>query len=205
MNRIVRRFTTAFLTVPSQQDWLRAVDLLLLYALIYLPIGFKSEFLQVNFQANWQTIVKVIAGAFFMPGLLEELGFRVLLIPHPIENASQLRQWFWIIFSWLLFVAYHLNPFAPVFFRESAFLLGAGLLGIVCTISYLSKRFSLDSGVDSLDNCSELANFSRRTGEISLAKGESSQGSFESGLREWIGSSADRSFLCFSQKVLNLF
>jgi predicted Abi (CAAX) family protease len=139
MNWITRRFTTALLTIPNRKDWLYTITLLLLYALIYLPMGFKLRFLQVNFEATWQTIVKVTAAAFFMPGLLEELGFRVLLIPHPLENVFKPVRWFWIIVSWLLFVVYHLNPFTPLFFRDPAFLVGAGLLGIVCTVSYLQS------------------------------------------------------------------
>ncbi|UBF25483.1 CPBP family intramembrane metalloprotease [Kovacikia minuta CCNUW1] len=139
LNPMIDRIRTACLTVPRRKDWLWAGGLLLLYALIYLPIGFHLGFLQVSPQSGWQTIIGVTAQAFLMPGLLEELGFRVLPIPHPKETVAASVRWFWVVLSWLLFLVYHLNPFAPLFFSEPAFLIGAGLLGGVCTISYLQS------------------------------------------------------------------
>ncbi|XHX81227.1 MAG: type II CAAX prenyl endopeptidase Rce1 family protein [Stenomitos frigidus ULC029] len=44
-----------------------------------------------------------------MPSLLEELGFRVLLLPHPTEFSTS-KRWIFSLFSWLGFMAYHLHP-----------------------------------------------------------------------------------------------
>ncbi|MBW4471630.1 MAG: CPBP family intramembrane metalloprotease [Stenomitos rutilans HA7619-LM2] len=74
-----------------------------------------------------------------MPSLLEELGFRVLLLPHPTEHASPTTRWLLSSLGWLLFVVYHIHPFVPTFFRTPPFLTGAGLLGIICTLSYLKS------------------------------------------------------------------
>ena len=74
-----------------------------------------------------------------MPALLEELGFRVLLLPHPTETIAPSKRWLFSIISWLFFVVYHLHPFTPSFFKMPAFLIGAGLLGIICTVSYLKS------------------------------------------------------------------
>jgi predicted Abi (CAAX) family protease len=136
---IFRRVKSAFFTIPHTNDWLQAIGLLLIFAFVYLPIGFGLGFLELDVRSSWQTVVSVSLGALFMPSLLEELGFRVLLLPHPAESTSPSTRWLFSGFSWLLFVAYHLHPLVPSFFRTLAFLLGAGLLGIICTLSYLKS------------------------------------------------------------------
>ncbi|PSB33592.1 type II CAAX prenyl endopeptidase Rce1 family protein [Stenomitos frigidus] len=139
MQSLFRRVILAFSTVPTAKDWLQAVVLLLIFALIYLPIGFTLGFLNIDVQTSWQTIVSVAVGAFFMPALLEECGFRALLLPHSTEAILLSKRWLLSSLSWCLFVGYHLHPFVPPFFRTPAFLSGAGLLGIICTISYLKS------------------------------------------------------------------
>ena len=139
MPSFFRRATVAFSTIPKTKDWLQGLVLLLIFAFLYLPIGFAIGFLKVDVQSSWRTIMSVAVGAFFMPALLEEFGFRMLLLPHPTETISSSKRWLLSILSWLLFVIYHLHPFAPSFFRTPAFLTGAGLLGIVCTMSYLKS------------------------------------------------------------------
>lgn len=139
MKGILHRVATATLTLPTKQDWLQSVGLLGIHALIYLPIGFGMGFLHVQVQSDWRTIVGVLTATFFMPGVLEELLFRVLLIPHPTENHAKSVRYFWIALSWLLFLIYHLPPYTPDFFKTPAFLLGAGSLGAVCTLSYLKS------------------------------------------------------------------
>ena len=74
-----------------------------------------------------------------MPALLEETVFRVLLLPHPMEPVLNIKRWLLSLISWFGFMAYHLHPFTPLFFREPAFLVGAGSIGIICTISYLKS------------------------------------------------------------------
>ncbi len=137
MQKLFRRISTAFLTVPKRRDWWDAIALLILFALVYLPIGFGLGFLKVEIQSSWQTLLGVTFSALFMPGLNEELGFRALLIPHPTEAISLRKRWFSIGFSWVLFLLYHVHPLTPLFFKTPAFLIGAGLVGIVCTVSYL--------------------------------------------------------------------
>jgi len=139
VEHLFRHLAAAFLTISCAEDWVQAVGLLLLFALAYLSIGLVLGFLKLDVQSSWQTITSVVLGAFFMPSLLEELGFRVLLLPHPTESILPSKRWVLSILSWLLFVAYHLHPFVPSFFRTTAFLLGAGLLGIIYTVSYLKS------------------------------------------------------------------
>lgn len=79
-----------------------------------------------------------------MPALVEELIFRLLLIPHPIETASSLHIYGTSLISLILFISYHpLNAWTfyrlgnPTF-MDWRFLTLTGLLGGVCTIAYLA-------------------------------------------------------------------
>lgn len=143
MLHVIQRLITAILTIPDTQDWAYAALLLLIYALISLPIGLKSGFIQVDIQSSRKIVAAVILGALVMPGITEELIFRVLLLPHPTENASLAAQLIWGCISLVIFLVYHpLNVFAPghdVTFRNPVFLLLAALLGIVCALSYLQS------------------------------------------------------------------
>jgi predicted Abi (CAAX) family protease len=125
------------MSLPKQQDWGWAIVLLTIYGLVYLPIGLLSGFLKFDPQLSAWTIVQVMIAAFFMPGLNEELMFRVLPIPHPQESVSVNTRWLGVGISWISFLLYHLLPWTPLFFRDRIFLLGAGLVGIICTIAYL--------------------------------------------------------------------
>lgn len=139
-NTLIYRLTTATRTVPTCRDWFIAIVLLLGYGLIYLPIGFGSGFLKLSMQMDWGTIVMVLLRALLTPALSEELIFRVLLIPHKTEMSSTPVRWFFAIFGWIAFIIYHpLNPLGKPFFSEPIFLTGAGLLGAICTVSYLQS------------------------------------------------------------------
>ncbi len=136
VRKISDRFRFAVCTRLHQSDWLYALLLLGLYGLIYLPIGFASGFLKL--EPRWNALLGVTIATFFSPGLTEESVFRVLLIPHRSEPVMPYKRWVWTILSWLAFVIYHpLNPGGRSFFSSPIFLLGAGLLGMICTSSYL--------------------------------------------------------------------
>ncbi|MBD1922358.1 CPBP family intramembrane metalloprotease [Microcoleus sp. FACHB-831] len=143
MLHVIQRLITAILTIPATQDWIYAALLLLIYAVISLPIGLKYRFIQFDIQSSRKIVAAVMLGALVMPGITEELFFRVLLLPHPTENASLAAQLIWGSISLIVFIVYHpLNIFAPghdVTFRNPVFLLLAALLGIVCTVSYLQS------------------------------------------------------------------
>lgn len=135
------RLSAAIATIPDTQAWAWTIALLVAYALISLPIGFRLGFVQVEvLKGSWPLVAGIIAGSFLMPGMSEELFFRVLLFPHPTEKASLMTLWLWGCTSLFIFLVYHpLNIFAighDKTFREPVFLLLAALLGIACTISY---------------------------------------------------------------------
>jgi predicted Abi (CAAX) family protease len=142
---LARRVSMAFLTIPDFSDGLVAVMLVLVYTAIALPVGFWSGFLKIDVQTSQRIIFGVLIGCLLTPGITEEILFRVLMLPHPEENASGLMLWFWGCGSLALFLVYHpLNAltFYPVgrsTFRNPVFLLLAAVLGAACTIAYLQS------------------------------------------------------------------
>ena len=80
-----------------------------------------------------------------MPALIEELVFRVLLLPRTTENLPIGLVWFWVGISLVLFIVYHpLNaisffPSGRDTFFNLIFLTLAGLLGFVCSLAYLQS------------------------------------------------------------------
>ncbi len=115
--------------------------LLGLYSLIYLPIGFRSGFLRLEWQSDWLTCARVMAVIFVIPGLTEECTFRVALLPHPSEAAPPAVQWGWAVLSLAVFVVYHPLNFLVRHntFRDPRFLVAAAILGGCCTLSYLQS------------------------------------------------------------------
>ena len=140
---IAHRLQVGFSTVPSVSDWLYAAVLLSIYAAISLPFGFLSGWLQFQVIAGgWVKIVGVVIRAFFVPGISEELIFRVLLLPYPTENIFPTTKWLWGSLGLFIFIIYHplqtVTTFPTAFatFNHPVFLLLAALLGIACTLAY---------------------------------------------------------------------
>ncbi len=140
------RVIEAVSCVPHPQGWLLSAGMLLAYGLIALPLGWQQGFLKANFL----TLKEMTPGQTFRfaftslisPALLEELVFRVLLIPHPTEGVDVQTWCFWAALSLLLFILYHplsaLTVYPPGYptFLNPLFLLLTGLLGLVCTVVY---------------------------------------------------------------------
>jgi predicted Abi (CAAX) family protease len=149
LSTLVIRIWAGIVTLPTFTGWLCGLGLLVCYAVIALLIGFKTRFLQLNSgakitnQSIW-THARSIVHLFFLPALVEEFGFRLLLIPHPIETAISSDICLWSIGSLILFTIYH--PFnARTFYKlgnptfmDLRFLILTSLLGLVCSIAYLS-------------------------------------------------------------------
>ncbi|MBD2357482.1 CPBP family intramembrane metalloprotease [Tolypothrix sp. FACHB-123] len=140
---LLNRFL-ASLTIPTHQDWLVIVLMLLIYSIIAIPYGWKSKFLNIEiWSASWINKILLILRCLFAPALVEELIFRVLLIPHPSEHTNWFGWNLWAMVSLLLFIVYH--PFNaktffkagyPTFFKRD-FLTLASLLGIICNLAYM--------------------------------------------------------------------
>ncbi|MFN6461946.1 MAG: type II CAAX prenyl endopeptidase Rce1 family protein [Nostoc sp. DedVER02] len=131
------------LSIPTQQDWLILAFLLIFYSIIALPYGWRFGFLQLHFwSANWIDTSLLMLRCLFTPAIVEELFFRVILLPHPTEITNWLRWSLWAIVSLVLFVLYHpLNAKTffkagnPTFFNR-VFLTLTLCLGIICTVAY---------------------------------------------------------------------
>lgn len=141
MSILLERFTQASVTIPTLDNWLWAIALLVAYAAIAIPLGQKFAFLQLEIIRSWKIAIKTMAIAFFMPAVLEEFVWRVLFIPHPTEAVSPTNLLLWTSLSLALFVVYHpLNIFvAHHTFKHPVFLGLAAFLGIVCSIAYLES------------------------------------------------------------------
>ncbi|NES84982.1 MAG: CPBP family intramembrane metalloprotease [Moorea sp. SIO2B7] len=117
--------------------------LLSIYAVIVLPIGFISHFLTfevVDF--TWFIIFRCVGITLIAPALLEELFYRVIILPHKLENSSNKAKLIWGSISLGAYILSHpLNAFTffpaglPTFI-DPIFLLATALLGIICMTIY---------------------------------------------------------------------
>ncbi len=128
---------------PTAVGWWLTLGAIAVYAAIALPLGFSQGFLQ--FQpwdappiAYGVSALKLL----LLPALVEELLFRVLLLPYPRAGVTGHTWLLWAIASLIAFILYHpLNAKTlfragdPTFF-DPMFLLLAALLGSVCTGLY---------------------------------------------------------------------
>ncbi len=144
LSTMTMRLWAGITTLPKFIDWLFILGLLIGYSFLAMAIGFRSRFLTVDRQFRLLSIdIRSLIHLFFLPAVLEEILFRLLLIPHPIETAVWGDIYRSVVISLGLFVIYHpLN--ALTFFKAGnptfmdwRFLTLAGLLGIVCSIAYL--------------------------------------------------------------------
>ena len=135
------RLLTALQTIPTGEHWLLGVILLIFYGAIALTWGIVSNFLQFRLLRSPLKISRIVVISFFAPALIEEIFFRVLLLPQPTQNLRQLPITA-VIINLLIFILYHpLNaitffPSGRKIFFEETFLSLAGLLGFICIVAY---------------------------------------------------------------------
>ncbi|MGD1950549.1 MAG: type II CAAX prenyl endopeptidase Rce1 family protein [Leptolyngbyaceae cyanobacterium] len=140
LNILWERITIALTTLPTPHGWMVAAGIFVLYGLLALGIGSISRFLHWNSPVdNW---LQISAQVFGVPAFLEEIIFRILLVPHPSKTVSLTSWWLYAGISLLLFLLYHpLNALTlykagnPLFFTPS-FLIQATLIGLACTLAY---------------------------------------------------------------------
>jgi predicted Abi (CAAX) family protease len=138
------RVARAFSTLPGRQDWIEAGVMLAAFALVALVIGLPTGRLTLGLASiPLSQIPAFLLVAFLAPSLVEEIVFRVLLIPHPKEEVALVWRVGWAALALVLFVVYHpINGFlflggAEPMLYDATFLGLAALLGLVCTISYM--------------------------------------------------------------------
>lgn len=142
---IKERIINAILTIPRFEDWVELLLFLLIYSAIALLLGFRLNFLQVNLVPRWQITFKIVIISLFLPAIMEELLFRVILLPHSTEAVSTINLFSWILISLILFLVSHpingitFSPNKKEVFFQPIFLVLAFLLGVVCTILYCNS------------------------------------------------------------------
>lgn len=142
MFNLITRLTSAISTFPNLSSCWLTVVLLFVYGLLALILGFSTNFLQWKVCSSRTLSVRIVTTSFFAPALLEEIFFRVLLLPYPLNKTPDNSWLWWAGLSLFLFVVYHpLNAFS--FFPQgrktfcNPIFLGLALgLGIVCTVIY---------------------------------------------------------------------
>ena len=132
--------------MPSLSNWLQAGVWLVGYGAVVIPLGWRTGLLVWEPVTDWRIGCSAGAIAFWVPAVLEESIFRVLLLPRPDAAISVLELIGWLVLSLVLFVAAHpLNGMlylkaARSTFFDPIFLACAGLLGIACTATYWQSQ-----------------------------------------------------------------
>lgn len=134
----------AFVTWPSWREWGWCLGVYGLGMLATMLIGFGTGLLKVQVVAITPIQLGVLMALIFLkPCLVEETVFRGVLLPHPSEHRTQRTVWQSSIFSLIVFIFAHplngwlIKPAVLGLFLSPAFLLCAGILGLVCTLVYL--------------------------------------------------------------------
>jgi predicted Abi (CAAX) family protease len=143
LGRAVQRFADAVTNWPSWWMVLLGVFALALYGLFALQYGKGNGFLQPR--NGLDSPVRFVLHAvrlFFVPALVEEIIFRVALLPHPVEGVPGWQWLLWAIVSVVLFVLWHLllartiHRNASRVLTDSRFLVLMGWLGLMLTGVY---------------------------------------------------------------------
>ncbi|NJO21471.1 MAG: hypothetical protein HC838_17475 [Spirulinaceae cyanobacterium RM2_2_10] len=135
------------LALAAQPPTWRAVAIALaalgVYTAIALPLGTYADFIiwEPVRLSPWRWLTRLTT-LLLMPALLEELLFRVWLLPPPTALLAWWRWGIWALFALALFVVHHplqartaYRRGAPTFYQP-AFLGLVTLLGLACTITY---------------------------------------------------------------------
>ena len=135
------RLSRAITTAPDLAN--RGVLLVAIFGVFCtLIIGFVSSFLTWNLCRSKRAIVRIIITSLFAPAILEEIIFRVLLLPYPASQTLSTNNVCWSILSLLVFVIYHpanaltFFPQGKETFLDPVFLTLAAILGTACTLAY---------------------------------------------------------------------
>lgn len=140
----IQDLKASIFTRPNTRDIVFSVIVFLMYAVIALPVGFMTGFLDVGvLQTETWILILLPVSLFFMPALFEEIFFRVLMLPHKSRRYSAGKQVFFSLISVTAFVIWHpvnaatINRAAYPMFTDPVFLSIAALMATACTVTYL--------------------------------------------------------------------
>ena len=117
--------------------------MLLIFLIAILFFQSSIDFLVIRtLELSKMELSKIIVMALVAPSLLEELCFRVMLIPHktePVENGkrillSMLSLFLYVIFHPLNSITFYPDSFDT--FTDPLFLILVFFVGAICTIAY---------------------------------------------------------------------
>ena len=144
--QIYEKVISAILAIPTTKDWIVATMLLLMIISICLPLGIWCKFLEIRIpKLSARGVISVLVSRFLFPCFAEELIFRVLLLPAQNSDIPIKTQLFLGIGSLIVYVVSHplnANLFykkASGIFTNSFFLLSTTILGIACTLAYMTS------------------------------------------------------------------
>jgi predicted Abi (CAAX) family protease len=130
----------ALVTFPHRRGWLETLLLFIAFAVIAIPVASSSHFL--NPAIPILTWLPMLFTTFFIPALLEEFIWRVLLVPRPGTKYF----WYYGLVVMVLYVLSHplgawlFRPTARDIFYSPVFLFLATLLGLVCLTAYARTK-----------------------------------------------------------------
>jgi predicted Abi (CAAX) family protease len=137
---VFAKLRMAVVTLPNARGWLETSLLFLVFALIAVPAAYEGSFFTTRL--SFITWLPILVTTLFIPSLVEELIWRVLLVPRPQTKYF----WHFGFFSLTLYVASHplgawlFRPTARDVFYSPVFLLLATLLGLLCLVAYERTR-----------------------------------------------------------------
>lgn len=144
-DRLVQRLHSAIFTVPDGRGIVVGLLLLGVLVAVAIPLGFQTGFLRFDARLAPRQILKVLMTSLVFPAIAEELVFRAMLIPTPLEAVSTTTRLVWAGLSLVIFILYHPLNAATCFrrgsptFMQPTFLALAAVLGGLCTLSYLQS------------------------------------------------------------------
>lgn len=143
LGRAVQRFADAVTRWPTALEWLAGLVGLALYGAWAIPFGRHHGFLVLqNGIDSPIAFVLDLVRLFCLPALGEEIIFRVLLLPYPLEGIPTWQWLLWAIASLGLFILYPLALGKTVYkaanhtLSDRRFLILMTGLGILLTVTY---------------------------------------------------------------------
>lgn len=130
-------------TVPSWLNWLETLAVLLGFVAIAYPLSKSQNLLPWSpWQVPWYRQLGWLIRLLFVPALIQEYIFRVLMIPYPKEWFPAWSWWSWALLSLGLFVGFQwlyarfIQRSRYPFISTPLVLTLYTLLGTACTLAY---------------------------------------------------------------------
>ena len=130
--------------MPTAEQWRFCGVLYLLFLVGGVPIGIVSGLLHPSLPPLGPAgVLLVLVSVAIHPAFVEELIFRVLMLPRRLEGVSRRRLYVTVMVALFLYViahplnAYFFWPAVIHVFTNPFYLALATLLGLTCTTAYL--------------------------------------------------------------------